>query len=104
MKQKTLQFSLFIILIFSTMQIFGQRKWAYDLGLGTSLNTGNINNCNINNSASVVRNDSILAFDFHYKLLYSSLINKNNIGNEWEETNFEVNGGIKIDYLQYGKF
>lgn len=104
MKQKTLQFSLFIILIFSTMQIFGQRKWAYDLGLGTSLNMGNINNCNINNSASVVRNDSILAFDFHYKLLYSSLINKNNIGNEWEETNFEVNGGIKIDYLQYGKF
>ena len=104
MNSKKLQSFLLIILIFSTTQLFGQRKWDFDLGLGTSLNTGNVNNCNINNYASVVRNDSILAFDFHYKLLYSSLINRNNIENQWEETNFEINGGIKIDYLQYGKY
>ena len=104
MKSKTLQLFLFIALLFGTIPSFGQRKWAYDLGLGTSLNTGNVNNCNINNYASVIRNDSILAFDFHYKFLYSSLINRNNIGNQWEETNFEINGGLMLDYLQYGKY
>ena len=99
-----LQSFLLITLIFGTIQLFGQRKWDFDLGLGSSLNTGNVNNCNISNYASVVRNDSLLAFDFHYKFLYSSLINKNDIGNQWEETNFEVNGGLKLDYLQYGKY
>ena len=104
MEQKTLRFSLFIILVFGTIQLFGQRKWNFDMGLGSSLNTGNVNNCNVSNYASVIRNDSLLAFDFHYKFLYSSLINKNNLGNQWEETNFEVNGGLKLDYLQYGKY
>lgn len=104
MKLKTPQYFLFLILILGTSQLFGQRKWAFDLGLGASLNTGNVNNCNINNHGSVIRNDSILAFDFQYKFLYSSLINKNNIGNQWEETNFEINSGLKLDYLQYGKY
>lgn len=104
MSPKKLQSCLLIILIFGTIQLLGQRKWDFDLGLGSSLNTGNVNNCNINNYASIVRNDSLLAFDFHYKFLYSSLINKNNIGNQWEETNFEINGGLKMDYLQYGKY
>ena len=84
--------------------MFGQHKWNYDLGLGASLNTGNVNNCNVNNYGSVVRNDSILAFDFQYKFLYSSLIHKSSIGNQWEETNFEINSGLKLDYLQYGKY
>lgn len=95
---------LFILLTFGAMQLFGQRKWSYDFGLGTSLHTGNVNSCNINNNAAIVRNDSILAFDFHYKLLYSSLIDRNDTEQQWKETNFEVNGGIKMDYLQYGKF
>lgn len=105
MNQKTFRFVLFIALFLGTIQLFGQQHaWDFNFGLGTSLNTGNVNSCNINNSASIVRNDSILAFDVQYKLLYSSLINRNNIGQNWEETNFEINGGIKLDYLQYGKF
>lgn len=95
---------LFILLTFSAIQLSGQRKWSCDFGLGTSLHTGNVNSCNINNNAAIVRNDSILAFDFHYKLLYSSLIDRNDTEQQWKETNFEVNGGIKMDYLQYGKF
>ena len=104
MKQKSLRYFLSIILILGAIQLFGQRKWAYDFGLGASLNAGNVNNCNINNYGSIIRNDSLLAFDFRYKLLYSSLIHKSNVGRQWEETNFEVNGGIKLDYLQYGIF
>ena len=104
MNHNTLRFSLFIILFLSSIQLFGQKKWAFDFGLGTSLNAGNVNTCNINNYASVTRNDSLFAFDFHHKLLYSSLINKNSGGRHWEETNFEINGGLKVDYLQYGKY
>ena len=98
MNIKKLQSFLFIILIFGTTQLFGQNKWAFDFGLGSSLNTGNVNNCNINNYASIVRNDSLLAFDFHYKFLYSSLINKNNAERKWEESNFEV-GGLFLGLL-----
>lgn len=104
MHLKALRIFLFTLLVFGTTQMVGQRKWNFDLGLGTSLNTGNVNNCNINNYASIIRNDSIIACDFHYKFLYSSLINKNTDGHHWEETNFEINGGLKFDYLQYGKY
>lgn len=104
MDLKTTRITFIILLFFSTIQLFGQKKWDFDLGLGASLNTGNVNTCNLSNYASVIRNDSIVAFDSHYKLLYSSLINKNDIGRVWEETNFEINGGVKFDYLQYGKW
>ncbi|MBR4391097.1 MAG: DUF481 domain-containing protein [Bacteroidales bacterium] len=95
---------LFILLSFNTLSLIGQHKWSYDIGLGTSLNVGNVNNCNINHYTSINRNDSIVALDFHYKFLYSSLIHKSNVGQTWEETNFEINGGLKMDYLQYGKY
>lgn len=95
---------LFILLVFSTIQVYSQSNWTYNLGLGASLSTGNVNNCNISNDASVTRNDSLAAFDFHYKLLYSSLINKNDVGHHWEETNFEVSGGVKMDLNQYSTF
>lgn len=91
-------------LILSTINVFSQSKWNYNLGLGASLNTGNVNNCNLSNDASVTRNDSLIALDFHYKLLYSSLINKNNTGQHWEETNFEVNGGVKMDLYQWSTY
>lgn len=95
---------LFILLVFSTINLIGQKKWDFDIGLGASLNSGNVNNCNINHNLALNRNDSLIAFDFHYKLLYSSIINKYETGRKWEETNFEINGGVKLDYKQYGKF
>lgn len=94
---------LLIVLIISTTSAFAQRKWNFDLGLGASLNTGNVNNCNISNDAAVKRNDSVVAFDLHYKLLYSALIDKNN-PNHWEETNFEITSGVKMDLFQYSTF
>ena len=97
-----LRFSLFILLVFSVIYANAQNKWHYNFGLGASLNTGNVNNCNISHDAAVNRNDSLLALDVHYKLLYSSLIGKND--QHWEETNFEVNGGVKTDLFQYGKY
>lgn len=101
---KTLRLLFFILLTFSSIQSFSQRKWSYDFGLGTSLHTGNVNSFNLNNSASISRNDSLIALDFHYKVLYSSLIDRNDTEQQWKETNFEVNGGIKLDYKQYDRF
>lgn len=95
---------LFILLIFGSTQANAQGKWNFNFGLGASLNTGNVNNCNISNNASVNRNDSIIALDIHYKLLYSALISRKDVGQQWEETNFEVNGGVKFDLYQYGKY
>ena len=96
---------LFLLLAFCFSGAFAQGSWHYNLGLGASLNTGNVNNCNLSNDASINRNDSLIALDFHYKLLYSSLINKNAFGHsDWETTNFEINGGVKADLYQYDKY
>lgn len=95
---------LFVSLIFSSMFAYSQSKWNHELGLGASLNTGNVNNCNVSNDALVTRNDSVVALDFHYKFLYSALIHKDNVGRQWEESNFEINGGVKTDLYQYGKY
>lgn len=95
---------LLILLVFSVVSLNAQNKWHYNFGLGASLNTGNVNNCNLSNNAAVTRNDSVVALDIHYKLLYSSLIHKDDVGQQWETTNFEVNGGVKMDLYQFGKY
>ena len=99
-----LRIVLFVLLFFSIISGQAQSKWHYNFGLGASLNTGNVNNCNISNDGAVNRNDSLIALDFHYKLLYSSLIDRNGTDQHWKETNFEVNGGVKLDLYQYDKF
>ena len=95
---------LLILLVFSVVSLNAQNKWHYNFGLGASLNTDNVNNCNLSNNAAVTRNDSVVALDIHYKLLYSSLIHKDDVGQQWETTNFEVNGGVKMDLYQFGKY
>lgn len=99
-----LRLSIIVLLIFNTACLFSQGKWHYDVGLGASLHTGNVNHCNVSHDAAVNRNDSVVAFDFNYKFLYSSLIQKNDAGRKWEETNFEINGGVKLDLFQYDTY
>lgn len=99
-----LRFSLLLLLVFSVMCAKAQNKWHYNFGLGASFNAGNVNNCNISNDGAIERNDSLIAFDARYKLLYSSLIDRNAADQQWKETNFEINGGVKMDLYQYGKY
>ena len=99
-----LRLSLFVLLAFSVMCAKAQNKWHYNFGLGASFNAGNVNNCNISNDGAIERNDSLIAFDARYKLLYSSLIDRNATDQRWKETNFEINGGFKMDLYQYGKY
>lgn len=99
-----LRFSLLLLLVFSVMCAKAQNKWHYNFGLGASINAGNVNNCNVSNDGAIERNDSLIAFDARYKLLYSSLIDRNAADQQWKETNFEINGGVKMDLYQYGKY
>lgn len=96
---------LFTLLIFSTSQLLAQdNKWKCDFSLGASMNAGNVNNCNLSNSSTLTRNDSIIAMEIRYKVLLSALIPREDIEQNWKLTNFEVNGGIKLDLYQYGLF
>lgn len=98
------RFLLYVLALFSVLPVNAQQKWHYGLGLGASLHTGNVNSCNFSHNGAITRNDSVVAFDFHYRVLYSSLIHGNDAVNQWEETNFEINGGVKTDLYQYGQY
>jgi hypothetical protein len=96
-----LRVSLLVLLLFGMICAHAQGKWHYDFGLGASLNAGNVNNCNVSNDGALERNDSLLAFDVRYKLIYSAFVDRNSVDQHWKETNFEINGGAKIDVFQY---
>ena len=63
-----------------------QAKWKCQLSLGGTYNSGNINNIGFRNSGSADRNDSTLAFNANYRLLYSE--------ENHSATNRELGGGI----------
>ncbi|MBQ0016003.1 MAG: DUF481 domain-containing protein [Bacteroidales bacterium] len=90
----------FLTIIASLLLLSGvataQKKWDFKLGLGGALNCGNVSNMSLTNNGGVERNDSTLAFDAHYNILYSR---------EKEiETNREFGAGLKFDVFQYDRF
>lgn len=80
----------------TTMPAMSQSKWVYQLGLGGTLNSGNINNIGFRNTGSIDRNDSVLAFSTSYRFLYSE---ENHV-----TTNMGLDGGMKLDYMQYDRW
>jgi len=105
LKKLTLMAAVFLTVCLLTCELRAQSlihgKWNCDVGLGATLNTGNVNSCNVKNDISVKRNDSVVALEFRYKLLYNSLINKENNMRHWQATEFEVYGGAKMSWHQY---
>lgn len=94
MRTKTL--ILVAMLLLSTVSVSAQSKWKYNLGLGGTFNSGNINNIGFRNTGSVSRNDSILALDASYRYLYAE--------EKREATNHELGGGAKMDLYQYSRW
>lgn len=84
--------ALFSIIAFAD----GESKWTFNLGAGWVLSTGNVESQTFNNSASVDRNDSTLAFNAYYKYVYTETDNK--------ETNNGFNAGLKFDIWQYDRW
>ncbi|MBO7506761.1 MAG: DUF481 domain-containing protein [Paludibacteraceae bacterium] len=72
------------------------KRWKFDVSLGASYNTGNVQNLDLKNAGAIARNDSTLSFDFGYKLVYSKQNGK--------ETNLGVKGGAKVDFFQYDRW
>ena len=96
---------LLVALALGVTCAYSQSKWNYNFGLGAALNTGNVNNFNLSTDGLVNRNDSIVSFDLHYKVLYSSVAQQDNLGEvNWKETNFEINSGVKMDLYQWSTF
>lgn len=86
--------------LFCPVMTYGQaetpKRWKFDLTMGASYNSGNVENLDLKNGGSVVRNDSLLSFDFGYKLVYSR--------ENGSETNLGVKGGAKVDLFQYDRW
>lgn len=73
-----------------------QSKWKYEMGLGGTLNSGNVNNLGFNANGNIDRNDSILAFNAHARFLYSE--------ENHTATNRGLDGGVKFDINQYDRW
>ncbi|MCR5192255.1 MAG: hypothetical protein K6D59_03025, partial [Bacteroidales bacterium] len=67
MMRKVVLFFFAMIVIFT---VSAQSKWKYHWGFGGELKDGNVNTLTIRNDGSVERNDSTLAFDGGYAIVY----------------------------------
>ncbi len=73
-----------------------QSKWHYHLGFGGELKDGNVNTVTIKNDGSVERNDSILAFDAGYGIVYGE--------KDKEVYDKSLESHIKFDLWQYDRW
>ena len=65
--KKTILLSLAVL---AALTGSAQSKWKYHLGFGGELKDGNVNTVTIRNDGSIERNDSTLAFDAGYGIVY----------------------------------
>lgn len=61
---------MLILAVLATITLSAQGQWKYHLGFGGELKDGNVNILTIRNDGAVVRNDSTLAFDAGYAIVY----------------------------------
>ena len=73
-----------------------QRKWNYHLGFGGELKDGNVNTITIRNDGTVERNDSTLAFDAGYAIVYGE--------KDKEVYDKSLAAHVKFDLWQYDRW
>ena len=59
-----------ILLLAAVTTLSAQSKWSYRLGFGGEMKSGNVNTTIFNNNGAIERNDSTLAFDANYAIVY----------------------------------
>lgn len=91
--KKTLLFTLALALAFGAS---AQSKWKYHLGFGGELKDGNVNTVTVRNDGSIERNDSTLAFDAGYGIVYG----------EKDKVTYDksLNAHVKFDLWQYDRW
>ena len=88
-----------LIIILTLVMAVGasaQRKWNYHLGFGGELKDGNVNTITIRNDGTVERNDSILAFDAGYAIMYGE--------KDKEVYDKSLAAHVKFDLWQYDRW
>lgn len=70
--------------------------WSWQLGLGASQNSGNVENFSVKHNQELSRNDTVVSMDLHYNFVYQKT--------EGIETNKGINGGYKVDLFQYNRW
>lgn len=88
--------SLFFPSLLSAQAEKKEKLWNFELSLGASMNSGNVDNVDLKNGGAVTRNDSTVAVDVSYKLVYSR--------ESGYETNKGIKGCAKVDFLQYNRW
>ncbi len=76
--------------------VYAQSEWEYHIGLGGELKNGNVNTVTIRNNAEVERDDSLLAFDAGYGIVYGKM--------EKEVYDKSFSAQVKVDIWQYDRW
>jgi putative salt-induced outer membrane protein YdiY len=87
--------SIFLMMA-AVAAVNAQSKWHYHLGFGGELKSGNVNTITLNNKGSVERNDSILAFDAGYGIVYGE--------KDKEVFDKSLSANVKFDLWQYDRW
>ena len=87
---------IIILTLVVTLGASAQRKWNYHLGFGGELKEGNVNTITIRNDGTVERNDSILAFDAGYAIVYGE--------KDKEVYDKSLAAHVKFDLWQYDRW
>ncbi len=76
--------------------VSAQSKWSYKLGFGGELKSGNVNTITFNNNGGIERNDSLLAFDANYAIVYGE--------KDHEKYDMGLTANVKFDLWQYDRW
>ena len=94
---KAMRKTLIILLtLAAALTASAQNKWKYHLGFGGELKDGNVNTITIRNNGAVERNDSILAFDAGYAIVYGE--------KDKEVFDKSLAAHLKFDLWQYDRW
>lgn len=83
------------IMVVATLTVSAQSKWQYTFSLGGEYKSGNVNTFTFNNKGGVERNDSILALDANYAIVYGQ---KDRV--EYDKS---LTGNLTFDIWQYNR-
>ncbi len=83
------------LMLVATLAVSAQNKWQYSFSLGGEYKSGNVNTLTFNNRGGVERNDSILALDANYAIVYGQ---KDKV--EYDKS---LTGNLTFDIWQYNR-
>lgn len=86
---------IIILMTTAALTLSAQNKWHYTFSMGGEYKSGNVNTFTFNNKGGVERNDSILALDANYAIVYGQ---KDHV--EYDKS---LTGNLTIDIWQYNR-